>query len=186
MAQAVKHIVVVGDGHVGKTSLLYAYTDGSFNEFYQATIYDKEEITLTVDNITYAVQLHDTAGQEDYDKIRQQFYKKADAFLLCYSIAERTSFDNIQLKWIPELRHVQPNIPIVLVATKADTRTVHSVTTTEGLSLQRKINSNTFIECSAKMSHNVQLVIEEAVRAAVNGVKTDHIEEENECSCWCF
>uniref|UniRef100_A0A7G3AUY2 Putative rho n=1 Tax=Lutzomyia longipalpis TaxID=7200 RepID=A0A7G3AUY2_LUTLO len=181
----VKHIVVVGDGQVGKTSLLFAYTDGSFKEDYQATIYEKEEFELTVDNILYFVKLYDTAGQEDFDKIRQQFYKRANAFLLCYSIPERTSFDNIELKWIPELRKSQQNVPIVLVGTKEDARNTHSVTTEEGQALSRRIKANVFIECSAKAQRNIQLVIYEAVRASVVGVQ--HYEEEEEgCSCWCW
>ncbi|XP_059615074.1 ras-like GTP-binding protein RhoL [Phlebotomus argentipes] len=183
----VKHIVVVGDGQVGKTSLLFAYTDGAFKETYEATIYEKEEFNLTLDGMLYCVKLYDTAGQEEYDKIRQAFYKQADAFLLCYSILERTSFDNIELKWIPELRRTRPNVPIVLVGTKKDLRSAHSVSTREGEALRKRINANTFIESSAKNQTNVQLAIHEAVRASVVGVKDNHSEDSDEsCSCWCW
>lgn len=109
--------------------------------------------------------------------------------MLCYSIPERTSFDNIELKWIPELRRSQPNIPIVLVGTKEDIKTPHGVTTKEGEALRKRINANIFIESSAKTHKNVQLVIHEAVRASVVGVMNNYAaEEENSesCSCWCW
>lgn len=111
---------------------------------------------------------------------------QADAFLLCYSIPERTSFDNIELKWIPELKRSQPNIPIVLVGTKEDLRTARSVSTDEGQALCKRIKANVFIESSAKTHKNVQLVIYEAVRASVVGVQNNYAEEEEECSCWCL
>lgn len=77
--------------------------------------YDKEEISITVDSKAYDIQLHDTAGQEDFDRLRKVIYKQADAFILCYSVDNTQSYNNCSDKWIQELRSSQPNAPIVLV-----------------------------------------------------------------------
>lgn len=171
MSTDILNIVVVGDGAVGKTCLLHAYTDESFKNFYQPTIYDKESIEMILDGRRHTIQLHDTAGQEDYDRIRQQFYKRAQCFLLCYSINNRISFENITAKWIPEITATQ-RVPIVLIATKLDLRkgANSEVSTAEGERLSRKINANSFVECSAKADINVKLAVEEAVRACFSGV----------------
>ena len=63
-----------------------------------------------------------TAGQEDYDRLRPLSYPQTDVFLMCYSVNSRSSFDNVQNKWFPEIQHHCPGTPIVLVATKDDLR----------------------------------------------------------------
>lgn len=184
MSHDMLNIVVVGDGTVGKTCLLHAYTDETFKNFYQPTIYDKESIEMTLDGQRHTIQLHDTAGQEDYDRIRQQFYKKAHCFLLCYSIASRISYENITSKWIPELT-AEKRVPIVLIATKVDLRRGINteVSSNEGETLKRKINANSFVECSAKQDINVKLAVEEAVRACFQGVPEP--QQEDRCCGMC-
>ena len=70
---------------------------------------------LTLDNVTHSIKLHDTAGQEEYDRVRKLFYQDADCFILCYSIDNKVSFQNIWQKWIHELRSIDRQVPIVLV-----------------------------------------------------------------------
>lgn len=183
MSNDILNIVVVGDGTVGKTCLLHAYTDETFSIVYQPTIYDKESIEMVLDGRKHTIQLHDTAGQEDYDRIRQQFYKRAHCFLLCYSINNRISFENVTTKWVPEITAGHP-VPIVLIATKIDLRREadNEVTTEEGQRLARKINANSFVESSAKNNVNVQLAIEEAVRACFQGIPE---QQEDECCTFC-
>ncbi|XP_049299381.1 ras-like GTP-binding protein RhoL [Anopheles funestus] len=183
MTTQIFNIVVVGDGAVGKTCLLHAYTDKSFKNFYEPTIYDKESIEMILDGQKYTIQLHDTAGQEEYDKIRQQFYKRAHCFLLCYSIDNRVSFENVSTKWLPEIK-TDPPVPIVLLGTKLDNRKGknNEVSTAEGERLKRTLNANSFVECSAKDYRNVELAIEESVRACLAGVP----EPQPDDSCACF
>ena len=68
------------------------------------------------------VTLWDTAGQEDYDRLRPLSYDKTDVIILCYDITSRSSFENVDLRWLPEIRHFCPSVPIVLVACKTDLR----------------------------------------------------------------
>jgi len=161
-------ITTVGDGMVGKTCLLITYTQNEFPEEYVPTVFDNHACNLTVDGQDYNLTLWDTAGQEDYERLRPLSYPNTDCFLLCYSISSRTSFENVASKWCPEIRHFSPNVPIVLVGTKSDLRIPNSekfVTTIEGKNLKKKIHAYAFVECSAKKKNNLQDVFFEAIRA---------------------
>ena len=59
---------------------------------------------------------------EDYDRLRPMSYPQTDVFLLCFSVVKRTSFESIRHKWLPEVRHHCPHIPVVLVGMKSDLR----------------------------------------------------------------
>uniref|UniRef100_A0A1L8E556 Putative rho n=2 Tax=Nyssomyia neivai TaxID=330878 RepID=A0A1L8E556_9DIPT len=179
----VKNIVVVGNGSVGKTSLLMAMTYGAFRESYVATVYDSEEIVMAIDGEEYQVKLHDTAGQEDYERLRRFSYHIADAFVLCYAIPDKVSFDNIELKWIDELHYDKPGVPIILVGTKEDSRTRHCVTREDGEALSKRISAKNFIECSAKTAKNVEEVFEAAVRATI--AKNSNKIQGSNWFCWC-
>ena len=68
--------------------------------------------------------LWDTAGQEDYDRLRPLSYPDTDVILMCFSIDSPDSLQNIPEKWVPEVKHFCPNVPIVLVGNKKDLRSV--------------------------------------------------------------
>lgn len=164
-------ITTVGDGMVGKTCLLITYTQNVFPREYIPTVFDNHACNIQVDGKSYNLTLWDTAGQEDYERIRPLSYPNTDCFLLCYSIDSRTSFENIKSKWSPEIRHFTNNIPIVLVGTKLDLRIPASekfVTQAEGRKLRKEIRAYSLVECSAMKKVNLQEVFEEAVRAVEN------------------
>ena len=69
-----------------------------------------------------SVSQWDTAGQEDYDRLRPLSYPQTDVFLVCFSVASRSSFENGQAKWLAEVQHHSPGVPLLLVGTKADLR----------------------------------------------------------------
>lgn len=79
-----------------------------------ATVYDKSEVEIVLDDEQYLVKLHDTAGQEAYDRLRRVVYPMADVFLLCYNVDNRASFINATTKWVKELRDAVEKVPIVL------------------------------------------------------------------------
>merc|ERR1711884_142879 len=121
MMQTIK-CVVVGDGAVGKTCLLISYTTNKFPSEYVPTVFDNYAVTVMIGGEPYTLGLFDTAGQEDYDRLRPLSYPQTDVFLVCYSVVSNPSFKNVKLKWIPEINHHAPGVPIILVGTKSDLR----------------------------------------------------------------
>ena len=115
-------VVVVGDGAVGKSCLLMRATQDYFPTEYVPTVFDSYASNFTVDGAVYNVGLWDTAGQEDYDRLRPLAYPATDVFLVCFDIANPASFENVTDKWIPEVRQFMPDTPILLVANKSDMR----------------------------------------------------------------
>jgi len=116
-------LVFVGDGCVGKSAFLIRATTQQLPSPCVATAeYDYFEANVTVEGITFLVGLYDTAGNEVYDHLRPLSYPATDVFVVCFSVANRDSFGNIRQKWIPEIRHFDPNILILLLGTKTDLR----------------------------------------------------------------
>lgn len=77
--------------------------------------FDNYSAPMQVDGIQVSLGLWDTAGQEDYDRLRPLSYPQTDVFLICFSIASPSSFENVTSKWYPEIKHHCPDAPIILV-----------------------------------------------------------------------
>ena len=181
MASHIK-CVVVGDGAVGKTCLLHVYANNSFPEDYVPTIFDNYSANVVVDDRTINLGLWDTAGQEDYERIRPLSYPGANVFLICYAVVNPTSFENVKTNWHPEVEHYCPDVPIVLVGTKEDlrddTRIINKlaesnrspVSASEAENLKNIIKAHKQLTCSAKTQFNVKAVFDAAIRAYLKPV----------------
>ncbi|XP_045160594.2 rho-related protein racA-like isoform X2 [Mercenaria mercenaria] len=164
-------LCVVGDGGVGKSCLLISYNTNSFPSEYVPTVFDNYCADIMVDGKAISLAFWDTAGQEDYDRLRPLSYPQTDVFFVCYSVENRDSFENISDKWVPEVRHFCPDIPLVLVACKIDLRGTSSrkdmVSYDEGLALAKKLGMR-FCETSALTQQGLKNCFDEAIRTALN------------------
>lgn len=167
MAKNIK-AVVVGDGAIGKTCLLSAFTSNRFPETYVPTVFENTSRTMMVDGRGVILNLWDTAGQEDYDNMRPISYPGTDIFLVCFSLDSNTSYENVRSKWIPEIRTHANGVPFVLVGLKMDLRVDGSVgdfvSKEAGSRLRNDIKASAYVECSAKTQEGVKQVFEESVR----------------------
>ena len=113
--------VVVGDGAVGKTCLLISYTTNKFPSEYVPTVFDNYAVTVMIGGEPYTLGLFDTAGQEDYDRLRPLSYPQTDVFLVCFSVVNPSSYENVKEKWVPEILHHCQKTPFLLVGTQSST-----------------------------------------------------------------
>uniref|UniRef100_A0A914KPX8 Uncharacterized protein n=2 Tax=Meloidogyne incognita group TaxID=654580 RepID=A0A914KPX8_MELIC len=179
MATIRRKLVIVGDGACGKTCLLIVFSKDDFPEVYVPTVFENYVADIEVDQRQVELALWDTAGQEDYDRLRPLSYPDTNVILMCFSIDSPDSLENIIEKWTPEVRHFCPNVPIILVGNKKDLRNDPQTLKELAKSKQEPVNSEAaqavaqqigayaYLECSAKYKEGVQEVFETATRAAL-------------------
>ena len=119
------NIMMIGDGAVGKTSLLNMYSEGIFSTSHMATLgldYVNKDFTPS-DSSTgskMAVKIWDTAGQERFRTLTLSFYKQAHGVILCYDVTNANSFKNVK-GWLESInKHAAENISKILVGNKID------------------------------------------------------------------
>ena len=167
--------VVVGDGGVGKTCLLITYSKDEFPSEYVPTIFDNYSVKVQIAEETYTLELFDTAGQEEYDRLRPLSYPNTSVFLVCFSIVHPSSFENVQEKWVPEIKHHCPNTPFLLVGTQVDLRNDEAtqlklgknkekpVKKEAGEMLAKSLKAAKYMECSALTREGIKDVFDEAI-----------------------
>ena len=171
-------LVVVGDGAVGKTSLLVRLESQQFPDHNNIpTVYSCFDLT-TLNDGTKDVVIHcyDTCGQEDYDRLRPLFYPNTNIFIICCDLAHGYSVKNVKNKWIPELQHWDAKVPILIVGTKADLRKGEKQNDTAFLELAADVGERAAlgcVECSALTGEGMEEVVE---RVTEGGYK--HVMEE--------
>ncbi|XP_051140555.1 rac-like GTP-binding protein RHO1 [Andrographis paniculata] len=185
--------VTVGDGAVGKTCLLISYTSNTFPTDYVPTVFDNFSANVDVNGATVNLGLWDTAGQEDYNRLRPLSYRGADVFILAFSLISKASYENVSKKWIPELKHYAPGVPIVLVGTKIDLRddseflsehpSAVPITNAQGEELRKMIDSPYYIECSAKTQQNVKQVFDAAIKVVLQPPKQKKKKNKSQKAC---
>ncbi|KAK7482452.1 hypothetical protein BaRGS_00026269 [Batillaria attramentaria] len=170
-------LVIVGDGAVGKSCLLISYNTNSFPSEYVPTVFDNYCANVMVDGKPVSIGFWDTAGQEDYDRLRPLSYPQTDIFLLAFSVETEASLQNVKEKWYPEVTHYCPNTPILMVGCKADLRDGDTadrhkrLVTYEDAKAMAKSLGIPYAETSALTQSGLKDCFDVAVRLALNGME---------------
>lgn len=163
--------------------------------------YDTNGITnqlstdIFVDGTHIELSLWDTAGQEEFDRLRSLSYDDTHAIMLCFSVDSKDSLENIESKWVGEIAENCAGVKLVLVALKCDLREQNEdaeeggqqkekkdmINYEQGLSCAKRINALRYLECSAMRNRGVNEAFSEAARVALS-VKPNGGKEDGKCN----
>ncbi|OMJ19944.1 Ras-like protein 1 [Smittium culicis] len=148
-------LVVVGGGGVGKSALTIQFIQSHFVDEYDPTIEDSYRKQCLIDEENAMLDVLDTAGQEEYSAMREQYMRTGEGFLLVYSITSRSSFEEIPTFQQQILRvKDRDSFPIIICANKCDLESERQVSTQEGKDMAKNFGCP-FLETSAKTRTNV-------------------------------
>jgi Ras homolog gene family, member A len=145
------------------------------------------------EGIRVELSVWDTAGQEDYEVMRRLSYHEANVILICYSPDMRDSLENVEAKWVPEICHLCPGVPFLLICCrndlKGDTKTIENlkkwgetmISAEEGAEMANNVSASAHMECSAKSGFGIQEVFEAAAQLAFRIAPTNARERQQKC-----
>lgn len=170
---------MLGLGGVGKSSLTIQFISARFYEGYDPTMEDSYRKQVTVDGKDCVLSIFDTAGQEEFSGIRDQYLRTGDGFVLVFSLVEENSFNKVRPLYenILDVKDSE-KVPIVLVGNKCDLTDQRQVPKEKAEALAKEIGCEYF-ETSAKNNHNVSQTFHQAVRE-VRKWKTEKGEPEDQ------
>jgi len=158
-------LVVVGGGGVGKSALTIQFIQSHFVQDYDPTIEDSYRKQCVIDDKVAHLDILDTAGQEEFSAMREQYMRTGEGFLLVFSVTDRASFDEISRFHTQILRvKDKDEFPMILVGNKSDLEDERLVSTAEGQEFARKLRIP-YLESSAKQRINVDASFHDLVRA---------------------
>merc|ERR1712088_187005 len=157
-------IVVVGGGGVGKSAITIQFIQSYFVTDYDPTIEDSYTKQCVIDDDVARLDILDTAGQEEFSAMREQYMRSGEGFLLVFSLTERQSFEEVY-KFHKQVLRVKDRdeFPMLIVGNKADMDRHRQVSTADCEDMAKQLKTP-FIECSAKNRMNVDQAFHELVR----------------------
>jgi len=158
-------VVLLGAGGVGKTALVLRFSENKFSADYDPTLEDLyQDKVYIVDGEPIKLDLLDTAGQEEYQSLHENWINEGDAFMIVYSVTEQISFEEAEIIYekIMKIRY-EDDFPIVLVGNKIDLTTLIKVKSNEAHQLAKSWNAPHF-QTSAKENIEVQDAFFELIR----------------------
>merc|ERR1719394_1272371 len=134
-------LLLIGDSGVGKTCVLFRFSEDAFNATFISTIgIDFKIRTIELDGKKIKLQIWDTAGQERFRTITTAYYRGAMGILLVYDVTDERSFQNIR-NWMRNIeQHAADNVDKILIGNKADMQADRMVEKQKGADLAQEYN----------------------------------------------
>uniref|UniRef100_A0A8H7XZU8 Uncharacterized protein n=1 Tax=Psilocybe cubensis TaxID=181762 RepID=A0A8H7XZU8_PSICU len=186
--------VVIQLNAYAQTSLLIKYTTNIFPTDYIPTVFDTHTAHHWVNKTDeYHIDLFDASGGEYYNRLRPLLYPSTDIFLLCFSVVEHASFENIRTIWAPEVAHHLPSAAVLVVGTKTDLcddattldalhdRHTAPIQRQQGVALCKEIGAGGYVECSSRTGFGIRAVFEEAIKLVVSSSERKVPESPRRC-----
>lgn len=184
-------VVVMGNSACGKTNLLSIFSQGTCPAEYVPTVFETHITDLAYEGKQVELALWDTGGREEYNALRPTLVygpnatgrnpkSDADVILICYSIVEPSTFERVASKWAAEARRYCPDVPVILVGCKSDSRTdadsaatltaagEAAITLRAAQTVADAIGAFEVLECSAKENRGVSKIFQTAIKAALH------------------
>jgi len=175
--------VVVGGGGVGKSALTIRLVTDNFLDEYDPTIEDSYRKQVMIDDETALLDILDTAGQEEFSSMQDQWMRDGKGFLLVYNITSRPTFDEVSILYDKILRTKDTDkVPVVLAGNKADLKDERQVEYNDGANLAKQWNCP-FFETSAKIKLNNEACFFELVREIRKQTKSTNKQKPKPTIC---
>eukprot|EP01091_Cochliopodium_minus_P004874 TRINITY_DN14770_c0_g1_i1.p1 TRINITY_DN14770_c0_g1~~TRINITY_DN14770_c0_g1_i1.p1 ORF type:complete len:210 (+),score=30.78 TRINITY_DN14770_c0_g1_i1:56-631(+) len=113
-------ITAVGDTKVGKTCMLSSYCFNTFPFNYNTTVYEEHEARVMVEGNIYVLKLSDTSGDHENRELIRIKVRRTHVYLVCFSVIDPVSFENVKKFWIPEIKFQRPTVTVIIVGLTED------------------------------------------------------------------
>ena len=200
--------VIVGDVGCGKRTMLFSYISKKPKLHNHPNVYKPPIKSLKIGKDRVNLFICDTKGHTRYDQLRPLCYPNTDVFIICFSLIDAASLDNVRTKWFPEIEHYcKNNVPVLLVGTKFDLRdkekvnkkrksfygisenieqtdlNIQNVSSQDGMTIAETIGAEKYIECSALENKSIDIVFEAAAKTFLSRIPTFN-KKHNKPGCF--
>lgn len=186
-------IAVIGKSLVGKSAMTNVFVSAKFPSEYDTTIEDKYTVERFIGNYPCSIDILDTAGQDDYYTLIDNWINSSDGFILVFSITDRESFEICKSRFERiklNKRNKEGSYKIILAGNKSDCTEKRVISTEEARLLAESWDTE-YIECSAKNMINIEETFLKISEKLLNcllrkDVKNSTLNEDGKNKCFCF
>ncbi len=174
MADYVLKICLLGDGSVGKTSLVYRYIENRFSRDFKSTLgvnLLKKRVNLEAefDGKVASLQIWDLGGQSAYRKLRKLYLEGSQGALIVFDVTAQSSFDSLD-EWIKSLIEIRgDSVPMIIIGNKIDLEGQRVISQAQAVEFSKKFNSK-YIETSAATGEKVEDAFKDLIMQIVRSI----------------
>ncbi len=165
-------LCILGDGAVGKTSIIMQHVDKRFEEEYKPTIgFDIALKTMKIHEkgIDAELLIWDIAGQAIFEKIREEYLQGTNGAIVMFDLTRPETLEHVK-DWLRELVTFAGKVPFILIGNKADLTDQRAVSEEEGKAVAEEAGALGYLETSAKTGDNVEDAFEDIIKAIVKSM----------------